>query len=167
LPPSASNPDGGSVDFATVAGAGFAFGLDGGLRFARRWYVGATLEHAAFGSTLTASGQSSADTTLAALVIGLIVNPDRVSFYGELGLGSRWFHYAVASGAAGTVRQAGELSLGGGVWVPIGPSFRLLPKATLGLGAFDSDDTGAAATTTSYAHVFFMLGVAGFYNVDF
>jgi hypothetical protein len=162
LPPDASDPDATSVDLGTVAGAGVGFGLDGGFRFGRHWYVGATLEHAAFGSTVTDAGTSSSDTTLAELVIGLIANPDRVSFYGELGLGARWFHYTIAAGAIDTVRQAGEFSFGGGVWIPIGRSFRLLPKATLGLGGFDSDD-GA----TTYAHVFFMLGTAGFYNADF
>lgn len=161
LPPDANDPT-ASVDVGDVAGAGVAFGLDGGFRFGRRWCVGATLEHSAFSSKVTGAGTSSADTTLAALVIALIVNPDRVSFYGEVGLGSRWFHYAVAGSAAGTVRQAGEFSLGTGVWIPIGRSFRLLPKATLGLGGFDSD-SGA----TAYAHVFFMLGTAGFYNADF
>ncbi len=162
LPPDGSNLDAASVDFGRVAGAGVSFGLDGGFRFGRHWYVGATLEHAAFGSTVTDAGTSNADTTLAALVLALIANPDRVSFYGEVGLGSRWFHYTLAGGAGGTVRQAGEFSLGTGVWIPIGRSFRLLPKATLGLGGFDSDDGN-----TTYAHVFFMLGTAGFYNADF
>jgi hypothetical protein len=162
LPPDENNPDATSVDPGTVAGAGVAFGLDGGFRFGRRWYVGATLEHAAFSSTVTDGGTSRADTTLAALVIALIVNPNRVSFYGEVGLGSRWFHYAIAGSAVDTLRQTGEFSLGSGVWIPIGRSFRLLPKATLGLGGFDSDN-GA----TAYAHVFFMLGTAGFYNADF
>jgi hypothetical protein len=145
-----------------VAGAGVAFGLDGGFRFGRHWYVGASLEHAAFGSTVTDAGTSSADTTLAELVVALIANPDRVSFYGEVGLGARWFHYSIPGGAIDSVREAGEFSLGTGVWIPIGRSFRLLPKATLGLGGFDSDDE-----TTTYAHVFFMLGTAGFYNADF
>ncbi len=151
-----------SVGVSAVAGAGVAFGLDGGFRFGRRWYVGATLEHSVFGSNVTDAGKSSADTTLAALVLALIVNPDRVSFYGELGVGSRWFHYVVAGGPVGTVRQAGEFSLGTGVWIPIGRSFRLLPKATLGLGSFESDN-GAS----TYGHVFFMLGTEGFYNADF
>jgi hypothetical protein len=162
LPPDPNDPGAASMDVGTVAGAGVAFGLDGGFRFGRHWYVGATLEHAAFGSTATGAGTSSADTTLAGLVIALIANPDRVSFYGELGLGARWFHYSIPGGAIDSVREAGEFSLGTGVWIPIGRSFRLLPKATLGLGGFDSDDE-----TTTYAHVFFMLGTAGFYNADF
>jgi hypothetical protein len=161
LPPDPNGPDQGSVDIGTVAGTGVAFGIDGGFRFGRRWYVGATIEHAAFSST-AASGDASADTTLAALVIALITNPDRVSFYGEASFGSRWFHYTDPVTGSDTVREAGEFSLGSGVWIPIGRSFRLLPKATVGLGGFDSD--GGAAT---YPHVFFMLGTAGFYNADF
>jgi hypothetical protein len=161
LPPDANSTDGGSIDLSSVTGNGFAFGLDGGFRFGRRWYVGVALEHAAFSSTASDVGQATGDTTLAELVLALIVNPDRVSFYGETGLGSRWFHYSVAGGGAGTLRQAGEFSLGAGVWIPIGHSIRLLPKATLGLGGFDSDDG-----TSTYPHVFVMLGMAGFYNVD-
>jgi len=161
LPPDPNDPGEGSVDIGTVAGTGVAFGIDGGLRFGRRWYVGATIEHAAFGST-AASGGASADTTLAALVIALIANPDRVSFYGEASLGARWFHYTDPVTALDAVRQAGEFSLGSGVWIPIGRSFRLLPKATLGLGGFDS-----VGDATTYPHVFFMLGTAGFYNADF
>jgi hypothetical protein len=162
LPPDSNTAT--SLGLGSVAGAGIAFGLDGGLRFARRWYVGASLEHAAFASTRTSTGQSTADTTLASLVLGLIVNPDHVSFYAEAAAGARWFHYAV-KGGVGTLRQAGELSLGGGVWIPIGRGFRLLPKATLGLGGFDGLDR--EGTSTTYAHVFFMLGTAGFYNADF
>jgi len=162
LPPDGNDPTATSIGVGSVAGAGVAFGLDGGFRFGRRWYVGATLEHSVFNSVVTDAGKSSADTTLAELVMALIVNPDRVSFYGEVGLGARWLHYVVAGGPVGTVRQAGEFSLGSGVWIPIGRSFRLLPKATLGLGGFDSDDG-----TTTYAHVFFMLGTAGFYNANF
>jgi hypothetical protein len=167
LPPDPSDADEGSVDIGTVAGTGVAFGIDGGLRFGRRWYVGATLEHAAFSSTAR-SGGASADTTLAALVIAVIANPDRVSFYGEASLGSRWFHYTDPVTGTDTVREGGEFSLGSGVWIPIGRSFRLLPKATLGLG-FDSDNSGNNnnAATTYYPHVFLMLGTAGFYNADF
>jgi hypothetical protein len=162
LPPDANSADGGSIDLSSVTGNGFAFGLEGGFRFGRRWYVGLALDHASFSSTASDVGQASGDTTLAELVLALIVNPDRVSFYGERGLGSRWFHYSVAGGGAGTLRQAGEFSLGAGVWIPIGHSIRLLPKATLGLGGFDSDDG-----TSAYPHAFVMLGMAGFYNVDF
>lgn len=161
LPPDPNDPDEGTLDMGTVAGSGVAFGIDGGLRFGRRWYVGASIEHAVFSSTAT-SGDAAADTTLAALVIAIISNPDRVSFYGDLSLGSRWFHYKDPVTGLDTVREAGEFSLGSGVWIPIGRSFRLLPKATLGLGAFDSEDG-----TTTYPHVFFMLGTAGFYNADF
>jgi hypothetical protein len=159
LPPDSNTAT--SLGLGSVAGAGIAFGLDGGLRFARRWYVGASLEHAAFASTRTSTGQSNADTTLALLVLGLVVNPDHVSFYAEAAAGARWFHYAV-KGGVGTLHQSGELSLGGGVWIPIGRGFRLLPKATLGLGGFEGE-----GTSTTYAHVFFMLGTAGFYNADF
>src|SRR5579864_6418123 len=37
------------VDAGTVAAGGPAYGLEGGLRFAREWYVGLVLEHADLG----------------------------------------------------------------------------------------------------------------------
>ena len=41
---------GDAVDPTNVGSGGVAFGLDGGLRFARHWYVGLTLDRASLGS---------------------------------------------------------------------------------------------------------------------
>jgi hypothetical protein len=162
LPPDSGTTDSGSVNVPTVAGSGIAFGFDGGVRFARRWYVGLALEHAVFSSTATSQG---ADATLLGAVVGFVLNPDRVSFYGEAGLGGRWFHYTLR-GVPGSVLDDGiDGSLAAGVWIPIGRSLRLVPKASLTFGAFDTE--ASSTSTSSYGHAFFMLGVSGFYNVDF
>ncbi|HEY1694647.1 MAG TPA: hypothetical protein VGG39_20895 [Polyangiaceae bacterium] len=175
-------PGGSSVDLSSVSGSGAAFALDGGLRFARQWYVGLTFEHAILGqghdpsAVGAASGSLSSNTTTAGAVIGLIVNPDRTSFFGELGAQYRW--YDVTYSAAGGTKvpasySAGEFLMGLGIWIPIGHSFRLLPEATAGLGAFGPPNvsgnpnlTSSATTSESPGHGFVMLGVAGFYNID-
>ena len=165
-----------AVDPSNVGAGGFAFGLDGGVRFARRWYVGLTLDRAVFSGgnandLPSAAGVSRAtsNTTQLGVILAFIGNPDRVSFYGEVGLGERWFDVhetTVQTTSQGNSRlyEGGEFMLGLGVWIPAGRSFRLLPKLTAGLGSLssgssDSNSYNAFAT-------FVMLGMAGFYNVD-
>jgi hypothetical protein len=177
--------DGKSVNADAIASAGFAFGADAGIRFARHWFVGGVVEHASLGqgnrSELGSDVVVSSDTTLAAVTFGFIGNPDWTSFYGEVGIANRWLHYrstcpgvAVTSicgpiAPADSTDSSAEFTLGAGVWIPAGHSFRLLPKATLGLGAFNQpdQDSGAATATSAPWHTFFMIGIAGFYNLDF
>jgi hypothetical protein len=160
-----------AVDPSNVGTGGLAYGLDGGLRFARRWYVGLTLDHAALSSgnaaDLNQVSSASSSTTMLGVVLALMTNPDRVSFYGEIGLAERWFsvHETTQQGNANNhVYDGGEFTLGLGVWIPLGRSFRLLPKFTLGLGSLDSADPN---NRYSGFATFGMLGLAGFYNLDF
>jgi hypothetical protein len=163
-----------SVDAPNISGSGFAYAFDGGFRFGRIWYVGLTVQHASFGQgkDLTQLGDVtnvSSDATLAALVLALIANPDRTSFYFELGLGNRWYSFTQDNrdGTQSTNRySAGEGLLGAGVWIPIGRSLRLLPKATLAGGAFSPPGQDTSSGSNNLGHLFFMLGVAGFYNLD-
>jgi hypothetical protein len=107
---------------------------------------------------------STGNTSLVGVVVGLIVNPDRPSLYGEVGRGSRWFSYTTTSDPNNPTRfNTGELTLGAGVWIPVGNKLRLLPEATVSLGGFSSK---APATGQNETHDFVMLGVAGYYNVD-
>ena len=180
----------GSVDAGDVSGGGVAFGLDGGLRFARHWYVGLTLDRAVLNSGDSSSlqtelGQSnvnfvsnaSSTTTQLGVILAIIANPDRVSFYGELGLAERWFDVrettTVTTAESRKLYTGGEFTVGLGVWIPLGRYFRLLPKFTLGLGSLGSGDTGTSSGSgnaqNSGYHAFAtfgMLGVAGFYNLD-
>jgi hypothetical protein len=169
-----------AVDSSNVAGGGLAFGLDGGLRFARHWYVGLTLDHAGLSggnaTDLQAAGvdHATSNTTQLGLIFALIVNPDRASFYGEIGLAERWFdvHETAMQGTAPPPQgldhlySGPEFVLGLGIWIPAGRSFRLLPKFTLGLGGLDGVKSSDSSSTYSAGAVFGMLGVAGFYNVD-
>jgi hypothetical protein len=159
-----------------VGAGGFAFGLDGGVRFARRWYVGLTLDRAVFSggsaSDLAGAGvtHATSNTTQLGIILSFIGNPDHVSFYGEVGLGERWFdvHEITKQGAVdppNRLYEGGELMLGLGVWIPAGRSFRLLPKLTAGLGSLGSGNSNTNSSYDAFA-TFVMLGMAGFYNVD-
>jgi hypothetical protein len=164
-----------------MSGSGFAYALDGGLRFARQWYIGLTFEHAGLGGgrdvTAIAAGASSptSNTSAVGAVLGLIANPDAPSFFGQIGLQGRWYNVGwtdlLGRQQSGNY-TGGELLLGAGVWVPLGAHFRLLPEATAGIGTFNAPSSGVGAMTTGSSqnnpgHAFFMIGIAGFYNADF
>jgi hypothetical protein len=158
-----------TVETGTVAQGGLAYALDAGLRFGRQWYVGLTLEHASFSHgdlSSTPDNDASASTTLLGATVAFIGNPDRASFYGELGIANRWFNLTETMGptVTSTSYNAGEFTLGIGLWLALGPSFRLLPKVTLGLGSFGDPSGGSGP---SQGHAFAMFGLAGFYNLDF
>jgi Autotransporter beta-domain len=159
---------GNSVQTSAVAQGGFAYGLDGGVRFARQLYIGLELEHASLTSgkgvqTQLGVDSVSSNTTSLSAVLGFIVDPDRPSFYVDLTAGVRWFHIGETdtTGSKGTTLDSGELGLGAGVWIPAGRNFRVLPKASLNAGSFGSDSGSSAQ------HVFVMVGVAGFFTNDF
>jgi hypothetical protein len=161
-----------------VGSAALGYGLDVGLRFARQWYVGATFEHASFNkpsdpSQLNTSNaaitDASSNTTMLGGLIGLIfTNPDHVSFLGGLGLGERWYSYTLTSVGQGSQSfnySTAEFLIQAGIWIPATRWLRLLPEATFAFGNFSPADSSDPAG--SQGHLFFMLGMAGFYNVDF
>jgi opacity protein-like surface antigen len=146
--------------------------LDGGLRFARQWYAGITLEHAQLGGgnlvgLPAGDNRASSNTSLLGVALGLIVNPDRLSLYGEIGLGYRWFSYkegAQGAPSSGQSYTSGEVTLGAGLWIPPSRALRLVPKVTLSLGTFGPPDNERSAPNLT--HTFFMLGLAGYFNAD-
>jgi hypothetical protein len=161
LPASASTGD--------ISGPGFAYALDAGVRFLHNWYLGLTLEHAALaagknpGAITVTDGSLSSDTTALGLVGAFIATPDRPSFYGQVGLQSRWYNFK-ASNVPTQSYTSGELMVGVGLWLPLGRYFRLLPLGTVGLGSFNPP--GASASSGGAGHAFVMLGVEGLYNID-
>jgi hypothetical protein len=161
--------DAQTVDTSVVANQGFAYALDVSLRFARQVIITVTLEHANLShGDLSSRGSTDASgsTTLLGATLGFVTNPDRVSFYGEIGGGSRWLSVSETAGTTtNTDYNSGELTFGIGLWLPLGRSVRLLPKATLGLGTF-SDPSGAGSGSPQ-GHTFAMIGLTGFYNLDF
>jgi hypothetical protein len=161
---------GASFDASAVGNGGVAAALDVGVRFARQWYVGATIEHVELeGGSLSGLGtaglnnvtSASSNTTLLGVALGLMTNPDRTSFYGEFGIGNRWYNYTTNNTKSPTYSD-GEVTLAAGVWIPAGRSFRLLPKFAVSLGAFSPPSSSGNAL----GHAFFMLGLVGYYNAN-
>jgi hypothetical protein len=173
-----------SVAIPEVAGGGVALGLEAGFRFARHWIVGVEYEHDLYQSGTPDSftqptrptlspvmgGSTHAHSSLLQVKMALVANPDRVSFYGDVGVGVRWFTYSVYDGngafLSGATTDGAEFSLGVGIWIPIGKSFRLLPRVSLDVGTYASPPD-SLGTQTDYWHVGVMGGIAGLYNLNF
>jgi hypothetical protein len=156
-----------SDNLGNVSGSGLAFGLDGGFRFGRNWILGVVVEHA----QLDKNPQKS-DTTMVGASIGIVTNPDRVSFYGCLGIAGRWYNLEYTDPASGSVSsqqyQSADVLLGLGIWIPIGSSIRLVPELTASIGSFTENASVGGTTSSSgtQGHEFYMFGVAGYYNLD-
>jgi hypothetical protein len=172
-------PTGGVVDASSVSNTGFAYGLDGAFRFGRRWFVGLTFDRATLGhgneNDFTGVSDARSSTTLLGLTLAVVTNPDRVSFYGQIGLAERWLDVreTLTSGPPSSkLYSGGEFTLAAGVWIPIGDRVRLLPKFDLGLGTLSNGSftAGANGITTDGSQTAFsffgMFGVAGYYNID-
>jgi hypothetical protein len=171
-------PAGDTIATSAASGAGLAYGLDLGIRFARHWIIGLTVEHASLGAGTnpsrieqTATGMTTSNTS-AGVVLGYVVNPDRVSFFGEVGLQGRWYKLSWNDPSSQSASYStGELLLGMGIWIPAGRVLRLLPEATIALGDFSTPSTGGTASGTSNSaspgHAFVMLGLAGMFNIGF
>lgn len=156
----------GTQNLSDVSAGGLGIGLDGGLRFARHWYVGVQYDHTTYSPSTTNGNvlngtQSHSDTF--GLDFALIVNPDRVSFYGTLGLQTRIYSLTVPGANADTY-TSGELLAGAGIWIPVGHYFRLLPEITGGFGTFNLPSD--ATQNSGQGHAFFTLGLVGYYNID-
>lgn len=169
---------GSNVRVDTLTSDGLAFALDTGLRFARQFYVGLTLEHAALGiqssfDHVAPNGVASsptASTTALGAVLGLIVSPDRPSLFLEAGVEGRWYSLGYTDNTG--MKQSEtfstvDLLLGIGAWIPAGRSVRLLPELTAGLGTFSPPSSaGATSSQSDPGHAFLMIGIAGFFNAD-
>lgn len=140
--------------------AGGAFGLEGGLRFARVLYLGLNFDHGIYarGSGIDAqTGTLDKNVNLTAtnssnyfgLTFAWISNPEGVGFWGELGLGYRWLtsterlENAIDSSQYTELSETwrgGEGSIGAGLHIRISSAFRLIPKVTVGGGSFSKID---------------------------
>ncbi len=168
IPLSLPAPAGPSATASDISGPGFAYAFDGGVRFLHHWYVGLTLEHASLAtgktpSVVNSDGSLTSDTTSFGLVGAFIANAEKPSFYGEVGLQSRWYNFS-SSAISTQSYSSGEVLLGVGLWLPLGHHFRLLPLATVGLGSFTPP--GMDASSGGSGHAFVMLGVEGLTNFD-
>jgi hypothetical protein len=184
--PGGSYREGGKLNDSVKAGG--SFGLDGYLRLAKMLLLGATFDYGVLGTPSTIQGVSgtfntSAHTTYVGLNLGIVPNIDRVSFIGDLGLGSR----SLTASVSGTNLATGqfvngessasglEFMLGAGLSIPAGP-IRIVPRANLGVGSFGSEKiTGAGnqsregdiPSADRATHTFIFLGVALYYSLNF
>jgi hypothetical protein len=177
----------GSTPMSDYVSTGAAIGLEGMLRFARRFAVGLGFEHGFYGKgdkLANLISGSNVTTTVSSNLFDVraafISNPDGVGFYGELGIGYRWLIGTVESGSTSisAVDRGGELNIGAGAYIKAGNSIRIIPKVNFGIGAFtkaDSTCTGTCAGFTGQSgqdvsntatHTFIFLGVGGYYNLD-
>lgn len=164
-------------DFATTGGGG---GIDLYARLAKMLLLGATFDYASLGAPKTISGlpsnvtaDTSVNTTYVGVNIGIIPNVDKVSFIGDLGLGSRHISrkVSITNGSTAEASATGlEFAIGLGVSIPAGP-IRIVPKTSLGVGSFSSssaNNTSADIPSADRAtHTFVFFGLAAFYSLDF
>jgi len=157
--------------FATAGGGG---GIDVYLRLAKMLLLGATFDYASLGAPKNVSGTGNFDasthTTYAGVNLGIIPSVDKVSFIGDLGVGSRTASQKLTQGVVSQESSATglEFALSAGISIPAGP-IRIVPKVGLGVGSFSSATVNS--TTVDIAdkstHTFVFLGLAAFYSLDF
>jgi hypothetical protein len=157
--------DGTPSDITRYSTVGFAYGLDFGFRFARRVVLNVLVEGNSYGAG-TLITRPTSGSTLFGGTFGFMGNPDRVSFYGEIGAGERHYWFNDPGNRAHGEYPGGEFLLGLGCWIPIGRGFRLLPKIALDVGPFNAP-SGAPSGSSAPWHEMLMFGLAGFYNLNF
>jgi hypothetical protein len=159
-------------DFATAGGGG---GLDIYIRLARMLLIGATFDYASLGAPKSVTGVSgnfdaSAHTSYVGVNLGIIPNVDKVSFIGDLGVGSRSATLKLTqSGVSQEASVNGlEFALSAGISIPAGP-IRIVPKVGLGVGAFSSAKSNGVSQdiADTSTHTFVFLGLAALYSLDF
>jgi hypothetical protein len=163
-------------NFATTGGSG---GIDLYARLARMLLLGFTFDYAALGTPKQVNGlaanqtaDTSASATYVGINIGIIPNVDKVSFIGDLGIGSRTatLNTTVNGVSADTSATGVEFTISAGISIPAGP-IRIVPKTSIGVGSFTSVSTNGKDTdidsNSRSSHVFVFLGVAAFYSLDF
>jgi tetratricopeptide (TPR) repeat protein len=189
----------GGVNFATGTldgttaikmnlGTGGSIGLEAGVRLARKLYLGATFEYAAFsgGSPLASklpdneSVTESASSEYFGVDVGYMSNPTGTAgFYGEVGLGYRLLSYS-ASDTSLDVNDSfnfggAEGQLGLGMTIRIGKSLLFIPKADVNVGSFSvsySCATSTCATLSSSpqsnpVHEVFLLALGAYWDKDY
>ena len=159
-------------NFATAGGGG---GLDLYVRLARMLLLGATFDYASLGAPKSVNGvtgtfDASAHTSYVGVNLGIVPNVDKVSFIGDLGVGSRSATLKLTRGAVSDESSVSglEFALSAGISIPAGP-IRLVPKLGLGVGAFSSVKANGVSQDIpdTSTHTFVLLGLAALYSLDF
>jgi hypothetical protein len=173
-------------DYASTGGA---IALEGGLRFAKNFYVGVFVEGGSYGkgskdqSGPTGTSLTTTQTSAAfGAMLGYISNPNGVGFYGEVGVDYRTFSQKLSltgNGGLASVDETdsvagAELVLGAGVHILVARMLRVIPKVQVGLGSFTHVSCTASSGNCSVddskfqssSHAFVFIGLGGYYNID-
>lgn len=170
-----------TVPISNIATAGGGFGLDFYFRLAKMMLIGGSFDYGALGTPSTIQGatgnfQTSASTLHGAFVIGILPAPDKTSFIGDLGIGSRGLKYTRTQVGTGTSQNVDlsasgfAFNLGLGVSIPAGP-VRIVPKADMNVGSFSSltnnltRQSGDILDKSTY--LTFFVGIALYGSVGF
>jgi hypothetical protein len=186
----------GSFSMKDAFGTGFALGVQGGLRFARRLYIGAIYEHtfyaqgngvgnianyyganpSDYGSGATNTPNITTFGNLVALDGAYISNPEGVGVTIDIALAYRSAGFSASDGSISATFSGEEAILGLGVWIRAAQSIVIIPRMDAGIGSFGNQsiecnpactqNTGSSVAA-SQTHVIFFLGVGGFFNLDF
>jgi hypothetical protein len=156
LPQPASG--GNSVSLSQAFGNAVSFGLQAGLRFQRRLYLGVIYDHAwggagssstalanyytANGFTSPSNGSSSTQVSSNGNMIGIdggyISNPDGLGIVLDIALAYRAIGMSASNGTFSASYNGAELIVGGGVWIKAGQYIRIVPRIDIALGTFGS-----------------------------
>lgn len=159
----------GSSDLTDTVTSGASLGVEVNYRFARRFFTGLVVDHGFLGtaSALTSATSSaglsapSFSTTNVDAVLGFIGSPDRFSVLLQGGLGYR----TLAASSSSASLSSPEVLVGAGLWIPIGRSFRLVPRVDTTFGSLSGSD--AFGNNVSYSYGMVTLALGGYYNIDF
>jgi hypothetical protein len=190
----ASSKGGDTVNFDQVAGTGGGIGVDIMARFARLLLVGGTLEYISLSSPSdlqkqldsNVTGQTKQSSFYIGVNLGIVPNIDKVSFYGELGVGLRTLSRSVDISSAnfnGTLNETFsgvDGKLGAGLMIPAG-KIRIVPEAALSVGAFSNANSQCAGTvfaniygpcfkdgsiSSTATHTLFWIGIGIYFHAD-
>ena len=207
-----NNTDGTTTtaNIGDIANLGGSFAVEAGLRLSR-FYLGAFYEFSSFGkgtqfgelATTGENFQSEAlptqnvtgtlDSHFVGIDLGWISNPQLVGLYADIGIGYRIMPHTLqvqdslnASNSVSVTETFSslEVEFALGVYVRAGSWLRLVPRITLGIGAFDNVNvdctqsgslpnfscskyqTGSQSLSGSPTHTFVGLGVTAFYDAE-
>jgi hypothetical protein len=161
----------GSDNITNSFNPGFDVGGEFNFRFARRWYVGAVLQHGFLGTPgdLSAEGVSSSTTNFG-VVIGVITNPDRFGALFQIGGGYRVVNTSFSGGLLGSTSasaNSGEFMVGAGFWIPAGRFIRIVPRVDATIGSLSSSDSSDSDSGSGTGYAMISFDVATYFNLDF
>ena len=152
---------------ASVFTGAYSVGGEVNVRFMDALFVGVFVDHA-FGNASVNGGEGAPPSASAAMtnvdaIFGVMLGDGPVRGLIQLGGGYRWATVSEISRpeSFSFPYEAGEGLLGAGLWIPVGPYVRLIPRVDLTVGLMTGDQGRTDTYTLASA------GLAGDFNLDF